>query len=40
MLLAQLGMSTEEFRAIIDRTLSDEEVLAEVHAFRACTDLP
>lgn len=35
-LLAQLGMSAEEFREIIDRTSSDEEVLAEVHALRDC----
>jgi hypothetical protein len=33
-LLAQLGMSTEEFRDIIDRTASDEAVLAEVRAIR------
>lgn len=34
MLLAQLGMSTEEFREIIDRTSSDEAVVAEVQALR------
>ena len=33
-LLAQLGISTEEFREIIDRTSSDEAVLAELHALR------
>jgi len=33
-LLAQLGMSTEEFREIIDRTSLDQEVLAEVDARR------
>jgi hypothetical protein len=38
-LLAQLGMSTEEFREIIDRTSSDEEVLAKVHVLRDCKGL-
>jgi Domain of unknown function (DUF5069) len=33
-LLAHLGISTEEFREIIDGTSSDEAVLAEVHALR------
>jgi len=33
-LLAKLGMSTEEFREIIDRTSSDGDVLAEVTALR------
>ena len=33
-LLSQLGMSTEEFREIIEQTSSDEAVLAEIEAFR------
>lgn len=34
-MLAQLGISAEEFREIIDRTSSDQDVLAEVHALRS-----
>lgn len=34
-LLAQMGISVEEFKAVIDTTTSDEEVVERIAALRA-----
>ena len=34
LLLTQLGISTDEFRGIIERTSTDEEVVREIEALR------